>query len=195
MKNLKQKQKGFTLLETLVAIFILMLALNSLFSLTTNNFFAAKYAKNESTSIYLTQEAIDYIRNDRDSIAFQGVHDWNTFLSHYGDYNTGTGCYSIDGCTIDATDWNFGSSVEECMQVPPDFGVVPCKTFFLNDSSLTGSYYTYTYQPTNQSTTKMKRQIKMVYNGSELFITVNLEWLNGEVPRTTSLNASLLQWQ
>lgn len=206
MKNFYHKQKGFTLLETLVAIFILFVALNSLFTLTSNNFFASRYARNESTAIYLAQEAIDYIRNDRDTTAFQNNAlntGWEIFLSHYGDTTINSLCYSSSGCIIDATNWSapFGTnldSVKPCLSTPPVFGEIDCQFFQLEDSSVNGSYYTYTIRPVGQRATSIKRQIKLKQNPNnldELQIMVNVEWQNGHLAKSLTARASLLRWQ
>jgi len=108
LNNMKNKilkiNRGFTLIETLVSVLLLAMALSAVFTLMGSTVFASRYAKNEITASYLAQEAIDFIRNDRDSLGFQ-QNDWVSFLDHYG-YNTQNAtssfCFTSNGCDIDA---------------------------------------------------------------------------------------------
>jgi prepilin-type N-terminal cleavage/methylation domain-containing protein len=195
MKNFKNKQKGFTLLETLVAIFILLLALTSLFSLTSSNFFSSRYARNESTAVYLAQEAIDYVRNDRDTTAFQ-AHSWSAFIYRYGD-TIASNCYSANGCTIDATDWST-ARILPCTAPTISPSVIPCQPFLLNVNSNNGYYYTYTTGSVPQSPTNIRRQVKLKLNPNnpdELQVAVTVEWQNGNSAKSLTLRTSLLKWQ
>ena len=71
MRNSKlQKDRGFTLIETMFAVIIMAFSITIFMNVVANTLFSARYAKNEITANYLAQEAIDYIRNDRDSIVF-----------------------------------------------------------------------------------------------------------------------------
>jgi prepilin-type N-terminal cleavage/methylation domain-containing protein len=118
-KIILQKNKGFTLLETLIAIFVMAVAFTSLLSLMTTTMFSARYANNEITATYLAQEAVDYIRNDRDTTAFQGGN-WNDFINHYGaTLGTPSVCYSITdpGCNLDAFDLTPATSVVQCWRI------------------------------------------------------------------------------
>ena len=111
-KNLNTKSnKGFTLIETLVAILILSIAFNAVITLISNSIFSAQYARNQITAMYLAQEAVDHIRNDRDSHAFEkkDLSDWTNFLDHYGSA-TNDKCFSRNGgCEFDATDGQYGN--------------------------------------------------------------------------------------
>ncbi len=194
-----QKNRGFTLLETLVAIFILMIALNSLLTLTTDSLFSSNYAKNESTAVYLAQEAMDYIRNDKDTTAsVNGNADWGSFLNHYRESSTdpNTKCYSENGCMIDAMDWDFTQSVRECGSIAP-WGDVTCDVFSYHDDATMEEYYDYDLAGGTPS--NFKRQIKMKLTGGgggvdELQVTVIVEWRNGTLVKSYVLRSSLLNW-
>jgi type II secretory pathway pseudopilin PulG len=203
----KQKNKGFTLIETMVAVFILTTTVVSLLSLTTSSLFASKYANNEITANYLLQEAVDYIRNDRDSVAFQqstktdGTGGWNSFLNNYG-YNDGSDsnkCFSGYGCYLEAGAIGEERSINSC-----DSSV--CSPFYYNPDpgfSSSKNFYTYIKPESNNNIipSTFKRTIKMTtYDigntpGDELGITITVEWQNGNLLRSRSLTTSLLNWQ
>ena len=59
--------RGFTLLETLVAISILSIAIVAPMTLTAQSLSAAYYARDQITAFQLAQEAIEVVRSVRDS--------------------------------------------------------------------------------------------------------------------------------
>jgi prepilin-type N-terminal cleavage/methylation domain-containing protein len=74
MKKREQKtenglpaQAGFTLIETLVAISLLMLALVAPMSLAAQSLAAAYYSRSQITGFYLAQEGIEVVRSVRDA--------------------------------------------------------------------------------------------------------------------------------
>lgn len=194
-----QKNRGFTLIETMVAVFILTLALTGLLGLNASSIFAARYARNEISANYLMQEAVDGIRNDRDTTAFLGG-DWNAFITKYGYPNTS--CFDkTKGCYIDFTDQTslgVAPVVTRC-DVTPDFGTSRCPSFYYDDTATHNSFYTY-QNPTTGTYPKsnFKRQIILSINPNnpdELDILVNVEWLNGSLAHTQSLQSSIFKWR
>lgn len=77
---------GFTLLETLVAILLFTVALSALLALVRDSVTTATYTKNEVVATYLAQEAVDYIRNQRDEIvkinALSSITPWTDFTNN-----------------------------------------------------------------------------------------------------------------
>ena len=61
------ESKGFTLIETMVAISILMVAIVAPMSLAAQSLSAAYYARDQITAFYLAQEGIEVVRSVRDT--------------------------------------------------------------------------------------------------------------------------------
>ena len=78
---------GFTLIETLVAISILMVAVASPLTIAQKGLASAIYAKDQIIASYLAQDAIEYIINASD----KNVADGNGWLLGISD-NCGTAC-------------------------------------------------------------------------------------------------------
>lgn len=77
--------KGFTLVETLVAIFILLLTITTMITLSTGSFYNVRYAQNQITANALAQEMTEYIRNTRDTAvqkdSTNGFANWVTMIT------------------------------------------------------------------------------------------------------------------
>lgn len=114
--NLKPTS-GFSLLETMVAISILMITIVGPLSLASKGIVFADYVKDEITGFYLAQEAIEVIRNVRDTNIKNNV-DWLAVIKDQ--------CMTVDGlspapCSADI--WNFDNAnhgLEKCSGSIPD---------------------------------------------------------------------------
>lgn len=98
MNNLHSKQaanKGFTLVEAMVAISILSLAVTGPLVIAQKGIGSAIYARDQVTASYLAQEGVEYVRNVRDTNRIAGL-SWLTGLSSC--LETGLG----QRCTVDA---------------------------------------------------------------------------------------------
>ena len=86
---------GFTLVETLVAIAILMIAIAGPLTVAEKGLSASIYARDQLMASYLAQDAMESIKNIVDSNELAG----NPWLSSLSNYN----CTSSSLCTIDTT--------------------------------------------------------------------------------------------
>ncbi len=189
-------QKGFTILETLIAIFILVMALQSLLGLISSSFFSSIYAKNEITATFMAQEVVDTIRNDRDTIAFLKNTDlptgWAEFLRKYGyDGGVKTLCFTAEGCRMEPTK----DEIVDCGDIDTD-----CPSFLYDESTINKDYYTYDTNVEGAVPTTFRRQVYLSINPfynfpDELDIKVIIHWKNGNLDESRVLRASLLGWR
>lgn len=97
-KFLKQKNKGFTLVETLVAISIFTMSILGLMSILGKGISDTNYAKQKTIAAYLAQEGVEYIRNMRDTFVLYDStsvqNGWNLFKTKL----TNASCFTVNGC-------------------------------------------------------------------------------------------------
>lgn len=160
------KNKGFTLVETLVAIILFTIALSALLALVKDSVTSASYLKNEVIGTYLAQEAVDYVRNVRDEI----IHSpstpglWTDFLT---EVNTKGGCKEPSWCKLDV--YSSANTIEPCVSI--DCGIM------------------------DMSGKRFQRRITTQEIGQDaLLIKVEISWNNGPNKRTKILTSSLYNW-
>lgn len=190
-KNKLQKNKGFTLIETMFAVIIMAFSITIFMNVVANTLFSARYAKNEITANYLAQEAIDYIRNDRDSMVFFSgnsfsQNEWNYFVTKYNDQ-------CANGCEIGILDELNGSSplFKRCT-------TDRCDNLYYDPKIDPGDGPFYTYDPSEKEgkiKTTFSRKIKTEVLANELRVNVTVYWKNGNSEKSRSLSTSLTKWQ
>lgn len=78
--------RGFTILETLVAISILIIAITAPLAIIAQALRSSYYARDQVTAYYLAQEAVEFLRNKRDNTGLQGnlgSEDWlESFMAY-----------------------------------------------------------------------------------------------------------------
>jgi len=196
VKNKKiNSQKGFTLMETLVAIFILMLSITGPMVFAQNGLRAAFLSRDQITAFFLAQDAIEYIKNVRDGnvidilkIGTRPVEGW---LGDTGDLLNDL-CVSTDGtesCSVDTRTGNISScgssSVIGCID---DNAVNDTYTplNYYNDSSGESYFTTASVNGTTIKPSLFSREItvKKIPHGLneniEAEITVKIRWKSHE---------------
>lgn len=92
-------------METLVAIFIIMLAITGPMVFTQNALRAAFLSRDQITAFFLAQDAIEYIKNIRDGHVVDIIKSSSADPAGWLGVNGKlvTDCMSGSGCTIDST--------------------------------------------------------------------------------------------
>ncbi len=83
MKKNNFKNKGFTLIETLVAITILMISIVGPLTIAQKSLMAATLAKDQVIASFLAQEVVEKIKNDRDLHLRSGNKINDTWLTAF----------------------------------------------------------------------------------------------------------------
>ena len=180
MNRFSTTNKGFTLIETIVAIFILSLAMGALLTLAANGFYSVRYARNQIVADNLMQESLVFIRNNRDT-AFRSGGDWNTWRAGL------SSCFESNGCIVDV--YTTGAKFIACSTN------CPYMSYYENQ----GIYgYTYNYPFSGESyETSYVRTIKMTespYDSNQITVTSTMRWLNGGASRTTAQSVVMTNW-
>ncbi len=82
MRNTYKLNKGFTLVEMLVAVSIFSISILAVMSVLASGISSTNYAKRKIAATYLAQEGIECIRNTRDSYVLYPnppSQSWNGF--------------------------------------------------------------------------------------------------------------------
>jgi type II secretory pathway pseudopilin PulG len=181
--------KGFTLVETLIAILILSMTIGALMTLAANGFFSVRYARNDIVASSLLQESLEFVRNSRDSAIGQGK-TWEAWKDIYRD----------NGCFLDENGNGYGCTINT-FALTPDQIAAPCTTgscpylnYYTDDSDQPLNIYGYSPSLFDPNATQPKiattfiRTIKMTEtdNGNQLVVTATMKWKNGTVNKTTA---------
>lgn len=164
---------GFTLIETFVAITILLIAIVGPFTLVMKGLAVSKSTKGQIIAMYLAQDGMEYVRNIRDENILTG-DDW---LDDLGEC-VGAGV----NCLVDTSYYRrvIGCDGE-------------CAVLKLNSSSKIYGYDTVVGWADSIFTREIN--IDEITPNVEVIVTVKMSWPEGPNLRDFTITEHLLNWQ
>lgn len=173
-KFTRLKSKGFTVVESLVAISILSLSILSTFASVKNGIQSSTQVKDQIISFYLAQEGIEYIKNIRDENALFSINEvansrpprsWLYGISSVG----GDPCYFGKTCVIDS--YRGRAGIASCTG-----GFGSCPNLSQDTGAVSGTKGLYGYTA-GWSATTFKREIQLVQNSpTEITVVLSMSW-------------------
>jgi type II secretory pathway pseudopilin PulG len=171
MKKTLKQQAGFSLVETLVAITILMLVIVGPMSISSSTAKGASFASEQVVAFFLAQEGAELAQKARDDIIIRKFlnppipNTWTTFSNTTGTYRT---CFEPNGCRLELNDAG-DLSVATC-----GMNVTFCRLNYA--STPTRSYYTYQAGGTSPYTRVIKFSS---VSPDEIKVTSEVTWRSG----------------
>jgi len=162
----KSHNKGFTLLETLVALSILLVAVVGPMSLLGNSLNKIYYARDEMIAVNLAQEAIETVRQIRDTNMLGGL-TWD----NNRDGIILSGDYTVDVGTLMA-----------------------CSSCGANGGPVLYDDVTGLYRQDSGSITPFSRKVNISGSGNERKVTATVSWNTGSTSGSVVVSDSLFKW-
>ena len=173
---------GFTILETIVAISIISLVIAGVFSALRTGLSASINSKDEIRAFYLAQEAIEVLKQKRDSNKLISINTDPNQGWLDGIADPGNPCTPGNTCKVDATNM----TLENC-------GGGGCG--YLKQSP---TNFTYGYDENNEGwpETKYTREIQISNNGAdEIEVFISVQWSRGSQNYEFKVKTLLLNWR
>lgn len=171
--------RGFTLLEVVIAIFIFLVGVTGTLFLITRTVGQMNLFPSQLIASYLTQEGIEIIRNIRDTNYLEQATDaanpWNEGL---------TGCSTGTSCEADYTT----GSVTDANPKDPALPLYGTGRFLKIDSNGVYSY-------SGTTDTKFKRKITIVPGADTLTVTVETTWTEKAKNYSHTAQEVLYNWK
>lgn len=195
-ENNKNFNKGFSIIEMIVAVAIVIFAILGPMAVAKKSLALAKYSKDQIVAYYLAEEAIEYVRymTDKDILDKSEKNDWLASLNLCAN----AGGSDLKGCALDIKN---SPQAQTCSNIDDH----RCKLYQENSSGAV-PYPFYTHKNTGSNTaTYFSRivRVKEILTSSsrnvgqeERLIEVEVVWKAGNLPkRSITLRGFLLNWK
>ncbi len=168
--------RGFTLMETLVGMTVLIIAVTGTLSIISRNVSSAAIAKESITAFYLAQEAVEFVRGVRDNNAISGGGNWLLGLDD---------CRGGNKCAVDVNAEFESDRVLSC--------VIECPKLLLNTG--TGVYGYGSGVDTVETVFTREVRLQDIAPDREERIDVTVKWQQGFVAREFTLSGTIFNWR
>lgn len=195
MTNLiKIKQKGFTLIEALLAVSVFTISVVTLLSVLGSGIADTNHAKRKVIAVYLAQEGVEFMRNMRDTyMLYSAGTGWGSFEGRL----LSASCDS-SGCFYNDTNLNYADQTEpitdnSTVLLTTCTGGSACTNGALSYNSATGKYGI--GSGGSWVAAGFTRKINVVVvNPNEIELTVTVTWTKGSGTYQTTLSENLFNW-
>ena len=177
------KKAGFTLVETLVAITILMVSIVGPLTIASKGLVAAVGSRDQVIASYLAQDALEYIKNMRDdALLVNSSTGWGTFLSNFSTANCTTSV-----CGIETSPTHVGGSYSQGSMFSCVGGNYSKCSLYIDSQY---SYYTHNSKPTTTLFTRTFIVTQETVPGlpDAALVTVTVTWKEAGVVNNVVLN-------
>ena len=185
-----EKEKGFTIVEVLIALTLFSIAVAGVITAAVQGGINVASAQNRMTANYLAQEGIELMRAKRDSYV---VSNSTGYDAGWADFAAATTTCSVaTPCDIDVSDTTTtipSSGAALGLQFVPCVSICPLKL----DSS---GYYSHSAAATTASrfTRKLTVTPFPTTSPSELQITSTVTWVEGSATQSITESESMFDW-
>jgi prepilin-type N-terminal cleavage/methylation domain-containing protein len=201
LKALSSKLKaarGFTLIETLVAITILLLSITGPLQIAANAMLSTYYTRDQITAYYLATEAIEYVKNVRDTTFLSDVFEGGDNPNTYWLYNLGECVIGGDPSEVDFT----GCYIDGRLPIGNPDSIRTCASTSAGEcpklriNSTTGIW---SYDDTSTES-KFTRRVEVIVggDGNQAVINVKVTWptlsFTG-APKEFEINGFIMNWE
>lgn len=206
--------RGFTILETLVAISILVLALTAPLAIVAQALSSSYYARDQVTAYYLAQEAVEFLRNKRDNAGLQSATTAEEWTSLFFADTSGTIINPVGVTTLKAylvRDSSNGYALKQCNSTCPFVKYSPASDGVLYGGDSLSSGYDSIFireivisEPVlGLGSTQIENDAPVSPNPArppklrELVISVQVKWrmANGNLSDGVTIREHLTNWQ
>lgn len=164
--------RGFSLVETLVAISVLLLAVVGPLTIAARGLISARFARDQVTAFYLAQDAMEVVRYRRDTNTLRSL-SWTTGLEE---------CIA-QTCIVDSTkDIDDTSAISSCGAVCPALRTSPTNGLYGHNELWDEGGFV--------------REVQIDMLGTaEARVIVRVTWTTGPLAKTFTISENFLDWQ
>ena len=193
MSHIQHPMRGFTLVETLVAISIIMLAIVGPFTSVEHALTASYTARDQLVASSLAQEGIEYVRGIRDGNAIGNIAPGGT-LRHWLAGLDGTpgatasfaNCFTAP-CVVDPAANTVSATI-----APLNLRTSGSQSYLYNQAAVSSTNAATRFTRTVQLQTVPSGQNPTVT--TEVKVTVTVSWITSHVPYSVVLTENLQPW-
>ena len=186
-------KSGFTVIESLVAISILLLAVSGSFAAAQSSLQSSNFVKNRVTAYYLAQEGVEHIRHLRDNNGLKMINGDTTVTWLEG---------VIVPCAIVVSPASVGCRIDATLVNAPTACSATCPNLRLDKT--TGQFQYTTSSDNIDSGFNRVIKVEAVSHvadsdtsnpKTEVKVTSKVTWIQAGVTKTLDVSENLYNWQ